>query len=103
MAQYAERIKEVRGRILYVLKRVYPNPRTAFSLFTTLLKIFSDLDEGDFRKDVAYLLEKGYIGRVETDEERHPAATSLRERWYRLTAAGVEIIDQVIDDPALEV
>ncbi len=103
MAKGSDQIKEVRRRVLYVLKLIYPAPRTAQSLLTTLIQIFPGLENEDFRKDIAYLSEKGYIERVLTDEERYPATTSLRNRWHKLTAAGVEIADRVIEDPALEV
>ena len=97
-------IKRVRNRAMFALARVYPNPRTAESLMRSLLGVFPELEWGLFCKDLAYLAAKRYIERVIADEERrHPELTSHRERWYRLTAIGLEVAQECVTDPALEV
>ena len=56
------------------------------------------------KAEAAYLMAKEYIERVVTEEERrHPELTDHRERWYRLTAKGLEVAQECVSDPALEV
>lgn len=99
----ATAIKRVRSETLVVLKMVYPTALQAAVLLRSLLAVFPQLEWEDFRKDLAYLSEKGYLARVTADSEARPELTALADQWYRLTAAGVEIADDCIDDPALEV
>jgi len=97
------RIKRIRGEILVALKMLYPAAMQADALLRSLLAIFPQLEWEHFRKDLAYLMEKGYVARVVCPSQREPALTPWRKRWFRLTAAGVEIADKCVQDPALEV
>jgi len=98
-------IKRVRNEILVALKMLYPAPLQAEQLFRSLLSVFPALEWDPFRRDLAYLSEKGYLQRVVADAEREPGAAILtpwRRRWFRLTSSGLEVADHVVSDPALE-
>ena len=97
------RIKRIRGEILVALKMLYPAAMQADHLLRSLLAVFPQLEWEHFRKDLAYLAEKGYVRRVVCPTEQDSALTAWRKRWFRLTAAGVEIADECVQDPALEV
>jgi hypothetical protein len=95
-------IKRVRNEVLVALKVVYPGALQAEQVMRSLLSLFPTLEFEYFRRDLAYLTEKGYIERVITDAERDGALTPWRHRWFRLTARGVEVADHCVRDPALE-
>ncbi len=99
----SNRIKRMRGEILVAMKMLYPAAIQCEHLLRSLLAIFPDLEWDYFRKDIAYLAEKGYIKHVETDSQVPASLTPWRKRYFRLTAAGVEIADRCVQDPALEV
>jgi len=99
----SSRIKRVRGEILVALKLLYPAAMQADQLLRSLLAIFPQLEWEHFRKDLAYLVEKGYLKRVVCEGEGDPNLTPWRKRWFRLTAAGVEVADRCVEDPAVEV
>lgn len=98
-------IKRIRNEILVALKMLYPAPLQAEQLFRSLLCLFPTLEWDPFRRDLAYLCEKGYVQRVVADLERDsgtPGLTPWRKRWFRLTSSGLEVADRLIDDPALD-
>ncbi len=94
------RIRRVRGAILAILNMVYPAAERADHLHCSLLAIFPHLEWEHVRKDLSYLLEKGYLAQAALeDEPQMPWA----KRCFRLTAAGVEAAERCIQDPAVEV
>lgn len=96
------RIRRVRGEVLRAMKMVYPGAMRGRQLLRSLLVIWPDLEWEHFRKDLAYLQDKGYVRRVVAGAE-DPAEMPWRRRYFRLTAAGVEVADECVRDPALEV
>lgn len=98
------RIKRTRNELLVSLNVVYPGALQAKAIFRGLLVLFPDLEFDHFRRDLMYLFEKKYVERVTTDAERDADAgvTPWRKRWYRLTAAGLEVADHCVRDPALD-
>lgn len=99
----ARRIKQVRNEILVVLKMLYPSALQAEVVLRSLLAIFPQLEWEDFRKDLSYLGEKGYIKQVDWPDEEEVHEVPWRRRWFRLTPAGVEVADHCVADPALEI
>lgn len=99
----AKQIKRVRNEMLVALKMLYPAALQGDQLLRSLLGIFPHLEWDQFRKDLAYLSEKGYVQRIVADTERDERATPWRKRWFRLTPSGVEIADHCVVDKALEV
>ena len=98
----SRQIKRTRNEILVALKMLYPAPLQAQQLFRSLLCVFPLLEWDPFRRDLAYLCEKGYLQRVVADTEGDERLTPWRKRWFRLTSAGLEVADQVVKDPALD-
>ena len=95
-------IKRVRNEVLVVLKMLYPAALQAGQLLRSLLTVFAGLEWDSFRRDLAYLCEKGYVQRVVADTEADERLTPWRKRWFRLTPAGLELADHCVGDPALE-
>jgi len=95
-------IKRIRNEILVALKVVYPAALQAEHLLRSLLVLFPTLEFDHLRRDLHYLVEKGYVERIPTDTENANGLTPWRDRWFRLTTAGMELADRCIKDPALE-
>lgn len=98
----SRRIKQIRGQILVAMKMLYPAAIQAEHLLRSLLAIFPQLEWDYFRKDLAYLADKGYLARILREDEE-ASFTPWRTRYFRLTASGVEVADRCVQDPALEV
>lgn len=95
-------IKRIRGEVLVALKMLYPAALRADQLLRSLLSLFPHMEWDHFRRDLAYLCEKGYLARVVSDSESDEKMTPWRQRWFRLTTTGVELADHLIKDPALD-
>lgn len=95
-------IKRVRNETLIALKLIYPAALPAGALLRSLLSLFPTLEWDHFRRDLAYLCEKGYVQRMLADTETDERMTPWRHRWFRLTSSGVEVADRCIHDPALD-
>jgi hypothetical protein len=100
----AQQIKRMRNEILVALKVLYPGALQADPLLRSLLMLFPEVEFDYFRRDLAYLMEKGYIERVipDADRQMEGSATQWRRRWFKLTPAGLEIADRCVHDPALD-
>lgn len=98
----AQEIKCIRNEVVVALKMLYPAALQAEQLLRSLLGLFPTLEWEYFRRDLAYLCEKGYLQRVVADTEVDERSTPWRRRWFRLTSRGVELADHVIADPALD-
>jgi len=99
----ARHIKQVRNETLVALKMLYPAAMQGDQLLRSLLGLFPQLEWDQFRKDLAYLCEKGYVQRIVAETERDERTTPWRKRWFRLTPSGVEIADHCVVDRALQV
>jgi len=99
----ARQIKRVRSEVLVALKMLYPAALQGEQVLRSLLAVFPQLEWDEFKKDLAYLSEKGYVQRIIADSESDARTTPYRKRWFRLTSAGVEIADHCVEDKALEV
>ncbi len=95
-------IKRVRNEILVVLKVLYPGSLQAECIMRSLLVLFPTLDFDHLKRDLHYLMEKGYIERVVSQSESGNGLTPWRRRWFRLTTRGIELADRCINDPALD-
>ena len=95
-------IKRIRNEILVALKMLYPAALQADRLMRSLLVLFPTLEFDHLRRDLHYLIEKNYVERITPDREQNNHLVPWRQRWFRLTAAGVEVADHCINDPALE-
>ncbi|MCB9866030.1 MAG: hypothetical protein H6816_05295 [Phycisphaerales bacterium] len=97
----AREIKSIRNEAVVALKMLYPTALPAEQLMRSLLGLFPALEWEYFRRDLAYLCEKGYLQRVVAEREADERLTPWRQRWFRLTSRGVELADHLIDDPAM--
>lgn len=95
-------IVRVRNEVLVALKMIYPAALRVDQLLRSLLSVFPTLDWPQFRRDVWYLVEKGYLQRVHAASEADPKLTAWRKRWFRLTPSGLEVAEHLINDPALD-
>lgn len=95
-------IKRIRNEILVALKVIYPGSLQADQLMRTLLVLFPTLEFDALRRDLHYLIEKGYIERTVSASDEEASLTPWRRRWFRLTPRGIEVADHCIHDPALE-
>lgn len=95
-------IKRIRIEILIALKVVYPAALQAGPLLRSLLVLFPTLEFEHLKRDLHYLTAKGYVERVIADFENGNGLTAWKRRWFRLTAAGIEVADRCIKDPALD-
>jgi hypothetical protein len=96
-------IKQVRRELLVVLKVVYPASLSADVLYRALLGAFVHMEWEYLRKDLAYLVEKGYLIRRDGSVTHAASADRGRRSLYRLSPAGVELVDRCTNDAALEV
>jgi len=92
----------VRNEILVALKLIYPAALQADQLCRSLLSVFPALEWALFRRDLCYLLEKGYLQRVVAHSEQDPRLTPWRKRWFKVTPTGLEVADHLVGDPAME-
>ncbi len=95
-------IKRIRNEILVALKVLYPGAMQAEKLMRSLLALFPTLEFDQFKRDLHYLTEKGYIERIAASSEGDTDLTPWRRRWFRLTTSGMELADRCIQDPALQ-
>ena len=99
MSQKADLIKQARSLILRHLEIIYPSSLNFRSLHQTLCHVDAMYDEQLLTKDLFYLSEKGYLlctsGKL--------ANMTDRLATFRLTAAGLEIAQQLKEDKALEI
>ena len=98
----AREIKRVRNEILVALKVIYPGALQAERLMRSLLPLFPTLEFDRVKRDLHYLIEKGYVERIVPQAENDNGLAPWRRRWFRLTTTGVELADRCIKDPALE-
>ncbi len=84
------------------LRVVYPAALQAGQLMRSVLPLFPTLEFDHLRRDLHYLVQKGYVERVIADFENGNGATPWRRRWFRLTTAGIEVAERCVKDPALE-
>lgn len=103
MAKKDMLIKQARNLMMRSLDKVYSSGLTTKYLY----QIMCTVDEGYgfdlMKKDVAYLLEKGYIrltsfgGKATLADVHEGSMTTIT-----LTAAGLEVAQNLRSDPALE-
>ena len=98
-------IKQARSLILRNLELVYPSGLNVKSLYQTACVVDQIYDFGLLRKDLAYLMEKGWLlliglgpgGRATLADVKEEALTVVK-----LTAAGLEIAQRLKTDEAIE-
>lgn len=95
-------VKQVRREILVTLKSVYPSALPVEVLYRAVSTVAGGREWDEFRVDLIYLCEKGYVKPRLHPNDPNSRKTAWRRRWVRLTPAGVEVADYCVSDPALD-
>ena len=98
----SQMVKQVRREMLVTLKSVYPSALPVEVLYRAVMAVIGAREWDDFRADLIYLCEKGYVNPRLHPEDPNGRKTPWRRRWVRLTPAGVEVADCCVRDPALD-
>jgi hypothetical protein len=92
-----------RNAILSNMGVFYPNARTGESYYSMMWTPFPDYSRRYAIRDFTYLEAKGYIERRAVGRRGPEPGQIWHEAYWRLTTAGLEIVQQLKTDPALEV
>lgn len=95
-------LKQVRREMLVTLKSVYPSALPVEVLYRAVAAVVADREWEEFRADLVYLCEKGYVEPRFHPGDPNARKAAWRRRWVRLTPAGVEVADCCVRDPALD-
>lgn len=95
----AVKIKQTRGRLLTNLNLFHPSPVQLATLYRTVCDD-PTYSFALFQKDIVYFQQKGYIEFV---DDKLGGADSFEKKVCLLTAAGKEIAEGTMTDPALEI
>jgi hypothetical protein len=86
----------LRGKILALLKKVYPDGVDEITVISILYQYHKT---EDIRASLEYVVDKGY---VEKKEHRHPFMEHEHIRWYKLRPQGVDLVEGSADpDPGI--
>jgi len=94
------KIKQARRQILRNLDLVYPSGLTMRSLYQTVCAVDVMYDLGLFGKDVEYLKAKGYVYFV---DDEIGGQDKFEGKVGKLTAQGIEVIQNIKANGALEI
>ena len=92
-------IIQARQQVMRSLDLVYPSGLTMKALYQTVCAINEMYDFKLLQRDVAYLKGKGYVFFV---DDLIGGMADIEAKVVKLTPKGLEISQDVIDDPALE-
>jgi len=95
-------VKQVRREVLVTLKSVYPSALPVEVLYRAVSAVVAGREWNEFRADLIYLCEKGYVQPRLHPDDPNGRKTAWRRRWVRLSPAGVEVADSCVHDPALD-
>jgi len=85
----------LRGKILEFLRDIYPEGADE----RTIIGVFYEYHHyDDIKEAAAYLADKGY---AKLTDVPHPYKTKERIRIYRVTPAGIDLLDGTTSDPAV--
>jgi hypothetical protein len=86
----------LRGKILDLLKKTYPDGVDYRSLITILFQYHKT---GDIIASLEYLVDKGYVLKKESP---HPFMEQELIQWYKLTPQGMDLLEgNIISDPGI--
>lgn len=86
----------VRGKILDLLKKVYPNGVDEITVISILYQYHKT---EDICASLEYLADKDY---VEKKQQPHPFLKQEYVRWYKLKPKGIDLLEGNIDpDPGI--
>jgi len=85
-------VKALRGQLIDFLKKIYPKEIEELAVISVFYEYYTDRD---IRQALAYLVDKGY---VEKKEVPHPIYRRKTVKFYRLTAKGIDLYENTIQD-----
>jgi len=86
----------LRGKILGLLKKVYPDGVDEITVISVLYHYHTT---DDIRASLEYVVDKGY---VEKKQQPHPFMEREFVRWYKLKPNGVDLLEgNVPPDPGV--
>jgi len=91
----------LQSEVLIALKMIYPAALQGAQVRHTLCARFPELDWENIKQHILGLVESGHVQRIIAENETDARVTPWRERWFRLTAAGVTAADQCLEGRAL--
>lgn len=95
-------IKRDRRHVAQILNMIYPGHMDGEEIYRTMLDMNPSYTRNALVKDMNYLREKGYIGFRRADgTDAH--SISVKDCQFRLTAAGTDVANQIVDDPAMDI
>jgi len=81
----------LRGKILDLLKKVYPDGVDEISIISILYQYHKT---EDVKASLEYVVDKGY---VERKQQPHPFMEHSIVRWYKLKPHGIDLLEGTID------
>lgn len=93
-------IKQQRRALLTNLNLLYDTPFQTQTIWRTVCGYDPSYDFSNFRRDLAYFRDKGWLLFV---DDVLGGARCFEEKVVVLTAAGKEIAERTMTDPALEI
>ena len=87
--------KEFRGEILSFLYGIHPLAISQVSIYQTYFQYYRT---EDIDKILEYLVEKGY---AEEETIQPPGAMYETVKNYKITPAGIDLLDGTIQDPGI--
>lgn len=100
----SQMIKQARWLMLRSLERVYESGMMPKMLYQIMCTVDESYGFDLMRKDIAYLRDKGYLtlltygGKANLADIREDSLVAVK-----LTATGLEVAQNIKDDPALEI
>ena len=94
------KIKIARQRILQCLNMMYPTRLLLATIFNAICYTNPDYELALFRKDIYYLVDKGWLKFI---DEKIGGIPEFLKKVVGLTAEGKEIAEKTQTDPALEI
>jgi hypothetical protein len=86
----------LRGKILALLKKVYPDGVDEITVISVLYQYHKT---EDIHASLEYVVDKGY---VEKREHPHPFIEREHVRWYKLKPAAIDLLEgSVPEDPGV--
>jgi len=86
----------LRGKILDLLKRVYPDGVDEITVDSILYQYHKT---EDIHASLEYIVDKGY---AEKKQQPHPFMEHKRIQWYKLKPSGIDLLEGNIEpDPGI--
>lgn len=93
----AARNKKVRGWIVRILERAYPDGLEENTLLKQLNDLGYSVTSRDMRASLTYLKEDGFV-----DNPKFNGFDALSNEFYKLTTKGIDLAEKTIADTGVD-